>query len=143
MTDIFILQLLLTLIAGSAWIYLTVLAGTHFGSKIGGFIGGLPSTALLSFFFIGYTQSPEMASKATTMFPLAIGISGMFLVIYAWLSRQGFMLALFTGLVVWFVLSSLIVLLHPESFTMNIMFYILIMFSAYYILENKGKINHA
>ena len=140
MTDLFMLQLLLTFIAGSAWIFLTVLAGTHFGSKIGGFIGGLPSTALLSFFFIGYTQSPEMASKATTVFPLAIGVSGMFLVVYAWLSRQGFMLALFTGLVIWFVLSLLIVLFHPESFTMNIIIYILIMFCAYYILEKKLSI---
>ncbi|MCX6250850.1 MAG: DUF3147 family protein [Bacteroidetes bacterium] len=134
-TDLFLLQLLLTFFVGSAWIYLTVLSGTHFGSKIGGFIGGLPSTALLSFFFIGFTQSPEIASEATTVFPLAIGISGIFLVVYAWLVRRGFLLALFTALVTWFVLSSFIVLFHPVIFAVNLMLYALAMFFAYILLE--------
>ena len=82
-TKIFLLQLLLTFLIANCWIYLTVLAGIRFGSKTGGFIGGLPSTALLSFFFIGITQSPEVASSVTTVFPIAIAISGLFLVVFA------------------------------------------------------------
>ena len=72
-TVLFILQLLLTLIIGSIWIYLIIMTGKYFGSKIGGFVGGLPSTALLSFFFIGFTQSPEIASEAAKVFPVAYG----------------------------------------------------------------------
>jgi hypothetical protein len=136
MTDLFILQLLLTFFAGVIWIFLTVLAGSYFGSKISGFIGGLPSTALLSFFFIGYTQSPETASKATDVFPLAIGISGMFLVVFAWFSKLGFIPALLAGLTAWFIMSTLLVFLRPESFFINIVIYVSIMYCSYYILEN-------
>lgn len=137
MTNLFLLQLLLTFLAGSAWIYLTVLAGSRFGSKIGGFIGGLPSTALLSFFFIGLTQSPAIASRATTVFPLAIGISGMFLVVYAWLSKKSYSVGMSAALAAWFILSSLIVLLHPGSFGWNLVIYLLIMACAYYLLEKR------
>ena len=134
-TALFLLQLLLTFLVGSTWIYLTVLAGTHFGSRIGGFIGGLPSTVLLSFFFIGFTQSPESASRATTVFPLAIGISGLFLVVYAWLVRRGFLLALSVAIGTWLVLSCLIVLYHPAIFMLNLVIYVLTLFLAYHILE--------
>jgi len=135
MPRLFILQLLLTLAVGTLWIYLTALAGSRFGSRIGGFIGGLPSTALLSFFFIGYTQSPELAARATTVFPLAIGASGMFLVVYAWLSQRGFLPALSLGLAAWIALSLLIARLHPEDFATNLLVYALVMLLALLVLE--------
>ena len=131
------LQLLLTFIVGSLWIYLTVIASTRFGSKIGGFIGGLPSTALLSFFFIGLTQSPEIASEATTVFPLVYGITGLFLVVYAWLVRKGFVFALFCALIIWLFLSSLVALLNPRHFILILIVYAFILLLAYYFLEIK------
>jgi hypothetical protein len=137
MTSLFILQLLLTFIVGSLWIYLTVIVSTRFGSKIGGFIGGLPSTALLSFFFIGLTQSPEIASNATTAFPLVYGITGLFLVVYAWLVRRGFIIALSFALTTWFVLSSFVALLNPKHFIFILVIYAFILLLAYYLLETK------
>jgi uncharacterized membrane protein (GlpM family) len=134
-TKIFLLQLLLTFLIGSCWIYFTVIAGLRSGSKTGGFIGGLPSTALLSFFFIGLTQSPEIASSATTVFPIAIAISGLFLVVYASIARRGFKLALLTGLCFWFLLSTIIVLLKWDKFIINLVIYTIVMFFAYYVLE--------
>jgi hypothetical protein len=135
LTKLFLLQLLLTFLVGSTWIYLTVLSGLRFGSKVSGFIAGLPSTALLSFFFIGFTQSPQVASDATGVFPLAMGISGMFLVIYAWLAGKGFSLAMFTGIIAWFGLSLLVVWLHPVDFFINLLIYAVSMVIAYLILE--------
>ena len=114
-------------------------ASKRFGSKIGGFIGGLPSTALLSFFFIGLTQSPEIASKATTVFPLVYGATGLFLVIYAWLAKKGFVYALLSGLVTWFILSAVIALLNPKNFALILIIYVLVLCLAYFILENKIK----
>ena len=113
---LFILQLLLTLIIGSIWIYLIIIAGKYFGSKIGGFVGGLPSTALLSFFFIGFTQSPEIASEAATVFPAAYGATALFLVFFAWLIRRGLFISLFYSLIAWLILSASFVLINPDSF---------------------------
>ena len=136
----FLLQLLLTFATGSVWIYLTVYSSAHFGSKIGGFIGGLPSTALLSFFFIGYTQSPELASEATTVFPLAMGVTGLFLVVFAWVARWGFFWGLTVGLFVWFILSFVIILFHPGSFSLNLLFYALVIAFAFYILDKRLQV---
>lgn len=136
-TDLFLLQLLLTFLVASGWIYLTVLAATRCGTRIAGFIGGLPSTVILSFFFIGFTQSAEMASRATTVFPLAIGVSGFFLVVYAWLVRRGFLLALSAAVVTWFALSLLVALLHPARFVLNLAIYALAVVVAYRVLEDR------
>ena len=134
-TKIFLRQLLLTFFLGSGWIYLTVLAGLRFGSKTGGFIGGLPSTALLSFFFIGFTQSPEIASSVTTVFPIAIAISGLFLVVFATMARFGFISALFSGIFSWFLLSSVVILFRWENFILNLVIYAVVMLFAYIMLE--------
>lgn len=134
-TKIFLFQLLLTFLTGSCWIYFTVLAGLRFGSKTGGFIGGLPSTALLSFFFIGFTQTPDIASSVTTVFPVAIAISGLFLVVFAMLARKGFMLALLSGLCFWFFLSSIIAFFRFENFALNLVIYSVVMLFAYLMLE--------
>jgi len=134
-TKIFLLQLLLTFLIGSCWIYFTVLAGLRFGSKTGGFIGGLPSTALLSLFFIGFTQSPEIASSVTTVFPIAIAISSLFLVVFATIARRGFILALVLSLFSWFLLSSTIVLFRWENFILNLVIYAVVMLFSYMMLE--------
>ncbi len=134
-TKIFLLQLVLTFLIGSCWIYFTVLAGLRFGSKTGGFIGGLPSTALLSFFFIGFTQSPEIASSVTTVFPIAISISCLFLVVFALIARRGFILALISSLCFWFFLSTIIVFFRWEKFILNLVIYAAAMLFAYWMLE--------
>lgn len=139
-TKIFLFELLLTFLIGSSWIYFTVLAGTRFGSKTGGFIGGLPSTALLSFFFIGFTQSPEIASSVTSVFPLAIAISGLFLVVYALLARHGFMPAIIASICFWFLLSAIILFFRLEIFLLNLAIYATVMIFAYLMLEKNLKI---
>jgi hypothetical protein len=95
---------------------------------------------LLSFFFIGYTQSPELASEATTVFPLAMGVTGLFLVVFTWASRWGFIRGIAAGLLAWFILTWIIALTHPENFYLNILFYIFVMALSLFILEKKLKV---
>ena len=139
-TKIFIIQLMLTFLIGSCWIYFTVLAGLRLGSKTGGFIGGLPSTALLSFFFIGFTQSPEIASSSSTVFPLAMALTGLFLVVFASISRKGFLPALIGGIVTWFLISAIIVFFRWENFLINLLIYALVSLFSFLMLEKYLKI---
>ncbi len=136
-TGLFVLQLLITFLAGSVWIFAATWSGIRFGTRTGGFIGGLPSTSLISFFFIGLTQSPEKASEATTVFPLAFAATGIFLVIYASLAKKGLTLALSAGLSAWLILSSLIIFFNPRNFAIIIIIYIIILVFNYYMLEKK------
>jgi hypothetical protein len=149
MPDLFWLHLALAFVVGSSWVTLTTIAAARFGSKAGGFIGGLPSTAVVSFFFIGLSQTPAVASQATTVFPLAYGITGLFLVLYATLATKGFWLALLGALFVWLTLTALLVLFDVKNYSLSLITYGLILLISLYVLEKelglvsfpKGKIS--
>lgn len=135
MTNPFVFRLFITFIVGSVWIFLTLMACQRMGSKMGGFIGGLPSTALISFFFIGFTQSPQMAALATTSFPLAMGISSIFLVIFALTGKWGFATAIGISISGWFVFAAAIIWLNTQNFVFIIAVYVIILVFSYIILE--------
>lgn len=138
--DLFWLHLILAFIVGSIWVTLTTVAAERFGSKAGGFIGGLPSTAVVSFFFIGLSQTPTVASQSTTVFPLAYGFTGLFLVFYAMLVRKGFLVALLGSLLTWFTLSALIVILDVKNFVFSLIACALILLFSYHMLESRLKV---
>ena len=139
-TKIFLIQLMLTFLIGSCWIYFTVLAGLRLGSKTGGFIGGLPSTALLSYLFIGFTQSHETAASSSTVFPLAMALTSLFLVVFASISRKGFLPALLGGIVTWFLISAFIVFFRWENFLINLLIYAMVSLFSFLMLEKYLKI---
>ena len=66
---------------------LATVAAERLGSKMGGFIGGLPMMVAITLFFIGYVQTPQAASEATGPIPLIMGFNGIFLVVYVALAK--------------------------------------------------------
>jgi MFS family permease len=134
------LHILVSFGVGSIWIALTTVLAEKYGSKIGGFIGGLPSTAAVSLFFIGLTQSPESAAQAATVFPLSYAFTGLFLVLYALLWRLGFLSALLLSLSAWFGLSSFVVVFRLENYPLSVGAYILFFVVAVYLLEHRMKL---
>ncbi len=140
MDIVFLVQLVLSFIVGSFWILLTVFLADQFGSKIGGFIGGLPSTAAVSFFFIGLTQSTEIAARATTVFPLSYAFTGLFLLLYALFWRRGFIFTFSVSISAWFFLAACVVVLKLEYFILSVCLYILFFIFAVYVLEYRLKL---
>jgi len=67
--DPFIIKLIISFFVGAIWITSVTVISEKLGTKIGGVLGGLPSTCLIALFFIGWTQSPEVASHATIIMP--------------------------------------------------------------------------
>ncbi len=140
MAETLIFRLIITFITGTVWIYISISTGRHFGSNISGFIAGLPSTALLVFFFIGLNQSPETAAAATTVFPLSYSMTGIFLLVFAVMIRRGLSIAIFSGLLLWFTGGFIIFLINPENYSLNISIYFLILPVLYFIIKkNTGK----
>lgn len=78
MADLFIVKLILSFFVGGLYTIISTVAADKFGSKIGGLISGLPSTALFGLFFIGWTQNPQASSEATTLIPASLGVSCIF-----------------------------------------------------------------
>ena len=109
MESTFWYKLLLSFVVGSAWVTLSTLAAERYGSKMGGLIGGLPSTAVVALLFIGLTQTPLVASEATTIMPSAQGLNGIFIIAYLLLVRRGLLQGLLGALLVWLSLASILV----------------------------------
>lgn len=130
----------ITFVVGGLWVSFTTLIANHFGSKTGGLVGGLPSTVLMTLLFVGVTQGPQTASKATTLIPLIVGFNCVFLVTYASLARKPLGIALGGGLVVWLALSSLALSTRNGSFGISLAIGLSISYMCYLVLEKVLKV---
>mgnify|MGYP003734528443 CR=1 FL=1 len=135
MDNIFLLKLFLSFIIGSIWVTTGTIIAERYGSKVGGFIAGLPSTILLGLFFIAWTQSTVVAAEATTVVPIVGGINCIFIVTYILLIRFSFWLAISGALSVWFVLSLLLVIFKFNSFSLSVGGYTILLICSYYFVE--------
>ena len=96
---------------------LASVAAQNFGGKVGGFIAGLPSTAVLAIFFITYTEGPRYGYDVTGVFPLAISVNAVFLAAFATFSRKSFSGGLLTGLIIWVLVQSVLLYFHSVGFS--------------------------
>jgi uncharacterized membrane protein (GlpM family) len=139
----FWLKLGLSFIVGSLWVTLTTLSAERFGSKVGGLIGGLPSTVVIALLFIGYTQSPQIASQATTVMPLAQGLNGLFVISFMILIKRGPGPATLGALLVWFGQSAILYMLNIQSFWISLVGWLILLVACYWMIETWMKIPSA
>lgn len=140
MDSSFWLKLGLGFLVGSLWVTLTTLSAERFGSKVGGLIGGLPSTVMIALLFIGYTQSPLVAAQATTVMPLAQGLNGLFILIFMLLIPTGLNRALPISLLVWLSLAVFLYLLELQSFLVSIIGWLILFTFCFIVLEKWMEI---
>ena len=137
MGDYFLWKLILSFIVSGVWITVSTILADKLGARFGGLIAGLPSTIVISLFFIGWTQTPLIASQATTPVPMVMGITAVFVVGYILLAKYGFYLSLIIPLAVWFVLSMILVFVKFDNFLYSWIGFIVLLLSSYYILSKK------
>ena len=135
MEDPFYFKLILAFAVGSTMVTLATVAAETLGSRIGGLIGGMPTAVAISLFFIGYTETPQLASEATSTIPLTMGFNGLFLVIYVGLARWGAITAMVGALFFWFALASLVILINFSNFFFSLLFFFLSLAGSYLVLE--------
>jgi len=140
MDSLFLLKLVLSFIVGSLWITAGTVLAEKYGTKVGGFIAGLPSTILISLFFIAWTQSLEVAVEATTIIPVIGGINCLFILTYIFLVKINFWLALCGALFVWSALSSWLVAIQFNNFALSLMLYVSLLVISYHIVEKAAKV---
>jgi hypothetical protein len=140
MDPAFWLKLFLGFLVGSLWITITTISAERYGSKVGGLIGGLPSTVVIALLFIGLTQSPEIAAEATTVMPLAQGLNGLFVLSFMLLIPRGLWLSLVCSLLLWFLQSSLLYLLDIQRFWVSILGWLILLVFCYLASEKWMKV---
>jgi len=140
MNDPFLIKLILSFIVGGLWIMLVSVLIEKLGTKIGGIIGGLPSIAWVSLFFIGLTQGTKAASMATTRVPLMVGVSSLFLILLMKLIEKKYLYAMTLGLFFWSSVALVITLLNFNSFEISVVVWILLISICYYLVTRKFTI---
>ncbi len=136
----FWLKLLLGFIVGSFWVTLTTISAERFGSKVGGLIGGLPSTVVIALLFIGLTQSPEVAAQTTTVMPLAQGLNGLFVITFMLFIPHGLWAGLLSALLLWFSQSMLLYLLDIQLFWVSILGWLILLVFCFIAVEKWMKV---
>jgi uncharacterized membrane protein (GlpM family) len=142
MADLLILNLILAFTVGGAWVSSATLIAERYGSALGGLVGGLPAISIISFLFIGLNQSPETASQATVVFPLALSFTMSFLFVYAVVSKRGFQVAFLAALLVWASLSVLTAFLDLRNVFFSVGVFLSLASFYLYVLKVKMKLPH-
>ena len=104
MDTFFVGKLIVAFVAGGLYIPFCVWATERFGSRFGGLLIGLPSTTLISFLFIAWTQDPNAAVMAAAITPAALAASGFFLVEFFHFYHLQRKMMTFLGIFLWFAL---------------------------------------
>ncbi len=135
-----ILNIVFAFIVGGTWITLSTGVADRLGGKTGGFIGGLPSTVVVAFFFIGLMISSDEFNRATAVFPLICGLTGLFLALFFVLSEKGFFKALLTALAVWLIFSGLTVTFRFWDFFYAVIAYVGIFGISFWMFKIKPPV---
>lgn len=104
-----VIRLLLGFLVGGVCVAATTIIAERHGSRLGGFIGGLPSTLAIALLFVALTGGKDLAIQAAGISPLAFGISGLFVLMFVALSRYGFFWSMGLSLTAWVAAQSAIV----------------------------------
>ena len=105
-----VIRLLLGFLVGGVCVAATTIIAERHGSRLGGFIGGLPSTLAIALLFVALTGGKDLAIQAAGISPLAFGISGLFVQMFVALSRYGFFWSMGLSLTAWVAAQSAIVI---------------------------------
>ena len=106
-TELFAIQLVASFIIGGFVIALAITAGEKFGPKIGGIILMIPSTSLVSFFFIGLVNSKEYIQNIVPFSIIGMAIFMVFIGVFIAFVEKFGKGAIGISLLVWFLLAFL------------------------------------
>ena len=137
-----LIRLLLAFAVGSLWVTAITIFADRKGSVFGGILGGIPSTAAFSFFFIGINQSPAAAVHATAVFPLAFAVTSAYLFFYAFFTQKGFIRGISISLLIWFTISGLIVISGFNDFAVSLDGGVVISFLTYFGFAKRLKLEN-
>jgi len=137
---VFYFKLLLSFLVGSIWITLATIIAEQFGSKVGGVIAGIPSTILVSLFFIGWTQNLQIAQEATAIIPAILALDALFVFIYIFLGKYSFYRALGAAISIWLVVALILIFSQFDHFIIGAIVLLPVILFVFNFTEKKMHI---
>ena len=148
MNSIFIIQLIVSFFVGGGFVALLTLLAEKAGSRLSGIIISFPSTALLGFFFLAWTQSPEEVALIVPATLIPMGITVLFPVFYIYIARFGsvfikkrLLLILFSfsiSVSIWLLLALFVTEHKLSSLVYGIIGYLVLTIIAYFFLRKSN-----
>lgn len=139
--SVFVIRVLLSVLVGGVWIASTTLVAERLGARVGGILGGVPSTVAISLLFVGWTGTPETAVAATTAVPFFVGVYGPLVLAYVWLGRhRPAAQAVTAAVVVWLVLTLAIIEVGHEDFVVGLIVELVLLAGTQLVLATRLRV---
>jgi uncharacterized membrane protein (GlpM family) len=138
--DLFWTMVILTFVLGALIVTGATVLGERLGTRVGGLIGTLPHLIIIALYFIGITQSPEVAARATVSVPATMGINALFLYVFYLSAEWNKYAASFIALGIWSVMALLIVSLDPVELFNPICFYLMFVVLTIILFSSRTKV---
>jgi hypothetical protein len=143
MDNLFILQLVISFLVGGGFIAFLSFIAEKSSEKVAGMIVSLPSTMVISFFFIGWALSPEAVANIAPLIPMISGIVMIFTVVYLYLSKiklsklASMILCTIGSLFVWFLFAVPFAIIEFSNLWISLLGYLILAGIAYYFITIK------
>ena len=141
--DSFFLKLLLSFITGAALVTLATIIAERVGTKLGGIITGMPSTAPIALIFIAWSGGAGAAIESTYAMPMGLAAASAFVVVYFLaLGKFGrsFVLPLILSLFAWLILAIPAMTSKQPIFVYSLV-YLAVLCLLYYFVIHSNKSN--
>ncbi|MFA6530643.1 MAG: DUF3147 family protein [Candidatus Micrarchaeia archaeon] len=141
--DELILKIILSFIAGGVWITFSVVLAEKLGNKIGAILIALPTTMLVSLFFIGWTASPGFAAETARIIPFAMIANSIYIFsLILFLKKYG-NLAFLISFAIWITAALLLKMVNGVDMIIGVLADIAITALLFYIAEKRMNIRSA
>ncbi|MCC7570146.1 DUF3147 family protein [Candidatus Micrarchaeota archaeon] len=140
MLDNFFLKAIISFFVGGFWATLSTIIAEKYGTRLGALITSLPSTLVVTLFFIAFTQTPEIAAEATAIIPVIMGINGLFILTYVILSKKNFYSAIIFPVLLWVLSVSFLIYINFNNLLLSILLFIVLFSFTFYIFTTKIKL---
>ena len=130
---LFSIRLVASFLVGAGWITVVTVIAERSGTNIGGFLGGVPATIVVSLFFVGLSEGTDAAVAATTIIPYSYSISVIFIIVYAVLAPAGRLVSLSSAAACWLILSITAVRVADPTLGGGLLLWFLLLICAYLV----------
>jgi len=145
MNSIFIIQLIVSFFVGGSFVAMLTFLAEKTTSRLSGIILSFPSTVVLGFFFLAWTQSPEEVARIVPATLIPMGITILFPVFYVYIARFGslfikqrllhILFSFSISVSIWLLLALFVTEYKLSNLLYGIMGYLVLILIAYFFLR--------
>jgi hypothetical protein len=101
----FALRVAASFVVAGTWIGAATLVAERYGSRVGGLVGNLPSTIVVSFIFIALTKNLAYTTRVAQAVPVGMTIDTVFMLLFVLGARLNLAAAIGASLAGWFAMA--------------------------------------